>query len=252
MRIFEYSPAGIAENLFRNLATCLPVGGWSRSNVTGWGSTTVTNPDMPDFPSSADALTASGSPFWSGNSGPDTGMKAIFVTVTQTLSKVVVAGIDVPVGLDVEAAKVVPAGKLGAEARDTPTAVLPEAPPEGFELVPPPPQAARVTESASRASRQETFRNVATAVFIFSPPLRQVSDYGASPGDSGAFPQFPDPNTRNDYRKNILPARRTPPLSLPWTCNLTLGWMSAAVLPFVNEVASSTRTCLPSSSKERR
>jgi hypothetical protein len=130
----------------------------------------VKNPDMPEFPLSADALIVSSSPFWSGNSGPAVGIRASFVTVTQTWSKVVVAGIAVPLGLAVEVAKVVPGGKLGAAAREMPIDVLPEAAPEEFEPVPPPPQAARTTESASRAGRHVTFRNVATAVFIFFPP----------------------------------------------------------------------------------
>jgi len=98
------------------------------------------------------------------------------VTVTQTLSKVVVAGLAGPLGLAVEVAKVVPAGKLGTAAREMPTDALPEAVPKGFELVPPPPQAARATETASRTSRYETFRNVAPAVFIFLPSSVIIPD----------------------------------------------------------------------------
>src|SRR4030067_643173 len=112
MRILEYSPAGTgdSENLFSKMATCRPVGGLRRSIRTGSGRGIVTNPGMPDLPSSAE------------------------------------------------------------EATETLSIADPDRPGE-VELVPPPPQAARATESASRESRCETFRNVATAVFIFIPSL---------------------------------------------------------------------------------
>jgi hypothetical protein len=146
-------PSGYHHDIVRRILNTLRLEHWRiRSGVwpprfpwegsvgdrDGEGSTMVRPISVP-----SDALIVSSSPFLSGNSGPAVGIRASFVTVTQTWSKVVVAGIAVPLGLAVEVAKVVPDGKLGAAAREMPIDVLPEAAPEEFEPVPPPPQAAR-------------------------------------------------------------------------------------------------------------
>src|SRR4030065_830998 len=63
------------------------------------------------------------------------------------------------------------------------------------------------------------------------------------------FPSI-DAIMRYAYRKTILLACRTPPVSFPCTCTLTLGWISVDMPP-MNSVEPSVCTALPSRSKER-
>jgi len=173
----EYSPAGTSENVFQQRGHIVPrevaqvdldVGVQFRRH----------EPRIPDFPSSAGSFIISISPSLSGYSGPDEGIRASFVTVTKTLSKSgEFVGAAVVAGDKVEGANVVPAGKLGADAMETPTVAGPDTP-EEVEPVPPP-HAARAMESATAKNRCMNFRYVPIDGFI--PYSSSLVSFGFRP-----------------------------------------------------------------------